>query len=294
MEQVVFKIGEVAARLGLIDKNNNTLRGWTEEFGPFLSASANPPAGQPRRYTARDMQTLTAVRNYRTNHLSYEEIRERLRAGELDVTDGEDVDDERDEAFLSTSQSLSSLMPMDAVLAPLAASIEEWRRLAEEYRTRLERREARITLLEERLDELYGRFDAATASLDRKQETTDVPSTVLEYEHDVVEPSRPVEADSTSRKESVVLPDQTADRARVDEREFIDAASRMDSQWGESEPAPALFPLPTSGPPPSSGLSAEGNLTGSPGAPRNPTVEEGRGQRRARRGWWFGRGAHRA
>src|SRR5207244_6731436 len=80
------KIGEVAARLGLVDKNSNTLRSWAEEFGAFLSASANPPPGQPRRFTARDVQLLAAVRDYRANHLSYDEIRERLRAGEHDLT----------------------------------------------------------------------------------------------------------------------------------------------------------------------------------------------------------------
>ena len=43
MEQSLYKIGEVAARLGLADKNNNTLRSWTEEFGAFLSALKSFP-----------------------------------------------------------------------------------------------------------------------------------------------------------------------------------------------------------------------------------------------------------
>src|SRR5438105_14333407 len=86
MEQTVYKIGEVAARLGLVDKNSNTLRSWTEEFGEFLSASANPPHGQPRRFTQRDVQILTAIRDYRAHHLSYDEIGARLHAAEHDAT----------------------------------------------------------------------------------------------------------------------------------------------------------------------------------------------------------------
>jgi len=170
MEQTVYKIGEVSARLGLVDKNNNTLRSWTEEFKEFLSATANPPPGQPRRYTRRDVQVLTAVRDYRTNHLSYDEVRERLRAGELDVT-GPDPDDDDDDdlgaggARPGLGQSLAPLAPtqMEALLAPLVASVDEWRRLAEEYRTRLEGREERIEVLEQRVEALYERLDRARA-----------------------------------------------------------------------------------------------------------------------------------
>src|SRR5579875_2067871 len=94
MEQTVFKIGEVSARLGLVDKNSNTLRGWTEEFKEFLSASANPAPGLPRRYTAHDIQVLSTVRDYRANHLSYEEIRDQLRAGVHEVSEPAPVEEE--------------------------------------------------------------------------------------------------------------------------------------------------------------------------------------------------------
>ncbi len=350
MEQVVFKIGEVATRLGLVDKNNNTLRSWTEEFGAFLSASANPSTGQPRRYTARDVQTLTAVRNYRTNHLSYEEIRERLRAGELDVADGvEDAGAERDEDVLSASHSLSSLMPIDAVLAPLAASIEEWRRLAEEYRTRLERREARIVLLEQRLDELYGRFSGTTLPLDQTRETASATmpldenretavlaasfdpasaasgagSSFLQTQEDAgvpvfLDPTREtssvaaVLAASPGDDESVHTPanrtltpsdssdlvsrDQTVDRPRTAERGSAAATtSETDGQRNKVCPDPALFPLPTTVSPPRSGSGAEtASFVGTQGMARRQTAEGENGARRARRGWWFGRGVHRA
>lgn len=165
MEQSVFKIGEVSARLGLVDKNSNTLRGWTEEFKEFLSASANPAPGLPRRYTAHDMQVLSVVRDYRANHLSYEEIRDRLRAGVHEVSepapDPDDMARPDEQAFVG-GQALVPLAQVETLLAPLAASADEWRRLAEEYRTRLEAREERIETLERRVEDLYARLDSAS------------------------------------------------------------------------------------------------------------------------------------
>ncbi len=179
MEQVVFKIGEVSARLGLIDKNNNTLRGWSEEFSAFLSAAANPEPGVPRRFSARDVQVLTAVRDYRANHLSYDEIRERLRAGELDVASaspGDDAPRFGQATPVGDGQALMPLAQVERLLAPLAASVEEWRRLADEYRTRLEAREARIEALEQRLEDLYGRLNAPTARQDTQDTHNGVAS----------------------------------------------------------------------------------------------------------------------
>ena len=166
MEQSVFKIGEVSARLGLVDKNSNTLRGWTEEFKEFLSGSANPAPGLPRRYTAHDMQVLSVVRDYRANHLSYEEIRDRLRAGVHEVSEPAPDPDEMprpdEHTFVGGGQALVPLAQVETLLAPLAASADEWRRLAEEYRTRLEAREERIETLERRMEDLYARLDSAS------------------------------------------------------------------------------------------------------------------------------------
>jgi DNA-binding transcriptional MerR regulator len=167
MEQTVYKIGEVAARLGLVDKNSNTLRSWAEEFGEFLSASANPPHGQPRRFTQRDVQLLTAIRDYRAHHLSYDEIRARLHAGEHDVTGPlaeEAPAPGQGTSFAPDGRALVPLAQVETLLAPLAASVEEWRRLAEEYRGRLEAREARIAVLEQRVDELYARLGTGPRS----------------------------------------------------------------------------------------------------------------------------------
>lgn len=162
MEQPVYKIGEVSARLGLVDKNSNTLRSWADEFAEFLSQSCNPPPGQSRRFTSHDVRVLTAVRSYRANHLSYDEIRDRLRAGEHTVepvSEDQSSDHDRDGGFGASGQGLLPIAQLEAMMAPFAASANEWRRLAEEYRGRLEAREARIEALERRLDELSVRVD---------------------------------------------------------------------------------------------------------------------------------------
>ncbi len=266
MEQTVYKIGEVSARLSLVDKNNNTLRSWTEEFKEFLSATANPPPGQPRRYTRRDVEVLTAVRDYRTNHLSYDEVRERLRAGELDVT-GPDLDDDDDDrgiggARSGLSQSLAPLAPaqMEALLAPLVASVDEWRRLAEEYRTRLEGREERIEVLEQRVEVLYERLDRA-----RTVTLTSAPAP--EPARDTAATATPPSADSTAQARGETAdtagaaPLGTAPRERSPDPDGQGAGThRATSQAPVSDvsmdaaqasptrtmpsPAAAIFPLP--------------------------------------------------
>lgn len=182
MEQALYKIGEVSARLNLVDKNSNTLRGWAEEFGEFLSASANAAPGQPRRFTERDIQILTAVRDYRANHYSYDEIRERLRAGEHDVTPPrleEQAGQDHDTPFAANGQALVPMAQVERLLAPLAASVEEWRRLAEEYRGRLEAREARVEALEQRIEDLYARLDVRASDVVAASAETPVANTDL-------------------------------------------------------------------------------------------------------------------
>ena len=205
MEQTVYKIGEVAARLGLVDKNNNTLRSWAEEFGEFLSASANPPHGQPRRFTQRDVQILTAIRDYRAHHLSYDEIRARLHAGEHDVTGplAEEAPAQgQGTSFAPDGRALVPLAQVETLLAPLAASVEEWRRLAEEYRGRLEAREARIAVLEQRVDELYARLGTVPqGDAPAPTTTTDTPAPVPDATSpfEAADASAPVAADPTPR-----------------------------------------------------------------------------------------------
>ena len=221
MEQSVFKIGEVSARLGLVDKNSNTLRGWTEEFKEFLSTSANPAPGLPRRYTAHDIQVLSTVRDYRANHLSYEEIRDQLRAGVHEVSESEVAEEESaygERPYVTDGQALVPLAQLETLLAPLAASADEWRRLAEEYRTRLEAREERIETLEQRVEELYARLDSTAHPPGKAQGAN-----------------------------GATPPEPTAQEAPGDAAPVRHEPAQANG-FGHSEPptdTPSLFPLPT-------------------------------------------------
>ena len=57
----------------------NTLRLWCKTYGEFLSAGANPPAGEERQLTAQDVEVLRAVAALRANDLPIEDIQRRLR-----------------------------------------------------------------------------------------------------------------------------------------------------------------------------------------------------------------------
>lgn len=259
MEQSLYKIGEVAARLGLADKNNNTLRSWTEEFGEFLSALANPPAGQLRRFTERDLHVLMAVRDYRAHHLSYEEIRERLRAGAHTVTsaEGEPGDGPSSRptgsahgegvATAGSGQALVSLAQYEALLAPLAASVEEWRRLAEEYRTRLEAREERIDTLERRLEDLYVRLDAASSvptpngegAAKLHLQASEDEESLSSYLHD---DTRPQPADAAMRPQSQAPSSQAQAPERLQSQATVEPDSGIIQ--AEQQETASLFPLP--------------------------------------------------
>jgi DNA-binding transcriptional MerR regulator len=258
MEQSLYKIGEVAARLGLADKNNNTLRSWTEEFGEFLSVLANPPAGQLRRFTERDLHVLMAVREYRTHHLSYDEIRERLRAGAHTVTSAEgepgDGPSSRPASGYGegattggSGQALVSLAQYEALLAPLAASVEEWRRLAEEYRTRLEAREERIDTLERRLEDLYARLDAASAAPAPNGEGAAKPHLQASENEESLsghprDDTRPQSPFAAMRPQSQAPSSQAPAPERLQSQATVEPESGI-IQAEQQETAP-LFPLP--------------------------------------------------
>jgi DNA-binding transcriptional MerR regulator len=278
MEQTVYKIGEVAAHLGLLDKNSNTLRSWAEEFGEFLSASANPPHGQPRRFTQRDVQILTAIRDYRAHHLSYDEIRARLHAGEHDVTGPlaeEAPAQEHGTSFAPDGRALVPLAQVETLLAPLAASVEEWRRLAEEYRGRLEAREARIVMLEHRVDELYARLGTVPQGDAPAPTTTmDTPAPAPTTITDTPAPVPTTTADTPAPVPDTTSPPGAANASTplaADPAVTPVAADPAVRVAGSTEPGGAvpLFPLPVAERTP-------------PPAVEAPEVERGA----PRRPWW--------
>ena len=57
----------------------STLRLWCKTYGEFLSAGANPPPGEERRFTVADVEVLKAVAQLRNNGMLPPDIAQRLR-----------------------------------------------------------------------------------------------------------------------------------------------------------------------------------------------------------------------
>lgn len=57
----------------------STLRLWAKQYAEFLSAGANPPSGEERRFTPADVETLKAVAQLRANGMQPGDIILRLR-----------------------------------------------------------------------------------------------------------------------------------------------------------------------------------------------------------------------
>ena len=55
-----------------------TLRRWCDYHAAYLSSSANPPAGQARRFTGRDLEVLKHVKSLRAQGLTVARINEQL------------------------------------------------------------------------------------------------------------------------------------------------------------------------------------------------------------------------
>jgi DNA-binding transcriptional MerR regulator len=176
MEQAVYRIGEASAHLGLHDKNSNTLRSWVEEFKDFLGSGANPEPGRPRFFTEDDLRVLRTVRDLRSNHLPYSEIKARLAQGAHAVEQPAPEKPEESERRIPRETALIPGDQFQALLAPMAKAAEEWRSLAEQYRARLEDREARVAMLEQRIDGLQARLeDLYTQSMKRHERLAQPP-----------------------------------------------------------------------------------------------------------------------
>jgi DNA-binding transcriptional MerR regulator len=175
MEQVLYRIGEASALLGLHDKNSNTLRSWVEEFKEFLGASANPEPGRPRFFTEDDLRVLRTVRDLRANHLPYSEIRARLAQGAHAVERPPLAAGDESLELLAVKEAPIPTDQVQALLSPMARAAEEWRSLADQYRARLEEREARVTALEQRIDGLQARLEDLYSSAIQRAQTPPAP-----------------------------------------------------------------------------------------------------------------------
>ena len=62
-----------------------SVRIWASDFSEFLSPSANPPAGQTRKFTDNDMRVFATIARLKDDNLTVDEIIEELNRGVLDA-----------------------------------------------------------------------------------------------------------------------------------------------------------------------------------------------------------------
>lgn len=70
-----------------------TIRNWTREYAPHLSADANPPTGTERRYTERDVAVLRLVHEWRGLRLPSSDIHARLQDATIPIVEVVPVDE---------------------------------------------------------------------------------------------------------------------------------------------------------------------------------------------------------
>lgn len=73
-DQEPFHTFPPAAAANAVDITPTSIRRWSEYHRLYLSAGANPPAGENRRYTWQDVETLRKIKEMRDNGLGTEAI----------------------------------------------------------------------------------------------------------------------------------------------------------------------------------------------------------------------------
>jgi DNA-binding transcriptional MerR regulator len=69
----------------LLDTSEDTIRRWSAHFAMYFSPSANPPKGEDRAYTERDVRIMAYISALRNMGNSLKTIAERLETTDLDT-----------------------------------------------------------------------------------------------------------------------------------------------------------------------------------------------------------------
>ena len=77
--QDTYSVGQVAAHVG---KHSNTIRGYAQKYGQFLSDGATPAEGEERRFNDADMEVLTTVAELKNQKKKHNTIIGYLSRGE--------------------------------------------------------------------------------------------------------------------------------------------------------------------------------------------------------------------
>lgn len=125
---------EVATQLQI---SPSTLRRWSKEFGPFLSAAAGRPYDEAdgrtshRRYTDKDLETLMTIKGLLIEGLTYPQVIKRLEALRLRKIDASVFIENDDDPVTALGPSLqdASYVPAMTVLADTLHTVADGQQL---------------------------------------------------------------------------------------------------------------------------------------------------------------------
>jgi DNA-binding transcriptional MerR regulator len=112
----------LATTAEMIGIKAGTLRRWCAYHSDHLSTTANPPTGQPRRFTNRDVEILRYVQDLRSQGLTVDSINSQLGLLTFpDVDESEEQSPVIDSTQLTSMGSLEGLQQAPGVIVALEA-----------------------------------------------------------------------------------------------------------------------------------------------------------------------------
>jgi DNA-binding transcriptional MerR regulator len=131
----------------------NTIRNWSADFAPFLSAGANPPTGETRRFTEGDAAVFALIAGMRGDDKPLEVIRAHLAAGArgtwppVGFEPAEDAPGGAQNSGMVQSELWAEIIATRAENKLLERELEYYRNRSEELQTRAVEAETELMLL---------------------------------------------------------------------------------------------------------------------------------------------------
>ena len=155
----MYQTKDVVERFGI---SPQTVRTYSDEFGQYLSATANPPPGQQRNFNDDDLEVFALVVELKRQGSTYEAIHAALAAGQrgsvpqnAPFLDGIAGSNREQSSIVSLRRELTVLKQFhEQELQALRTERDKAAGQAEAYKDQLQAKEQQIESLNEKIIEL--------------------------------------------------------------------------------------------------------------------------------------------
>jgi len=93
------------------------IRVYTNKFSRYFSTEATPGKGVARRFTDADLRLIAYIYQSTAQNITYDEIEERLQAGELDQFDWQPPETEQKAPESASGETYGALVPAERLQA---------------------------------------------------------------------------------------------------------------------------------------------------------------------------------